>query len=1298
MDKARDFVKLYRGDLKNEKFSGLKNSNFSPDSFISEVNGVRPFIADMEEDDLLYVLPFIMENPAKKWWENQKKKKADGGIAVLDLSDESSGDEEESEGEEDAKTEHAGGLILPFDSYEEFCDALRIRFGSGKSLPEMAQQMRQIKQGSGGVREYWDELYAAYVAIQDRDSSYFLHFSELKVLFKSGLSKPLREWLGNRNDSELPEKVEEWVELCAERESSTAGRTNISLIDEGDEVKEENLHVDAVDLSDIDWNGKCLLCASSKHRFSSCPELGVAQQFIHSRKKKVGVVFGGRDRPFQHFDVAGFDLIFLLDTGSDLNVLSKSAWRKLGSPSLTPSSISASGVGGASLDIVGSVNLSILENTIPFVVAEIEGDGIVGFASMKHLKLDPFRSNDSIFTANVIQLGANETQHELESKEEVREEAENKQKGPMNKRKRRRKRKRRKHKPKNLNTSLEYWLELYPEVFNFSPGSVSIMEAAISLDSEKMKRGRKKVRARRWEGNRGAILKEIVQREIENGVLSLASEHTPFCSNFVLVPKDEGKWRITSAFEQLNEVIEHDNFPSPSIPTIMESLRGAKIFSVIDFKSFFHQIRLRERDRHMTGVHSPLGVVIYNVLPQGMVTSSSVAQRLASNVLTPLGLFSYQDDIIIGAKDEEEMEEKLHQLFQRLEECGLSVSANKIQLFKEKIEALGRSISSEGATSDSNSLQAIEELKAPNNRKELSSLLGVMGVVRPYLPNYSSIIAPLQQMMKNPRWVEWQEEDVNLLEDIKKKVKEVAIVEPVDYSKKIIMKVDASKSGYGAVLFNEDEEGERGLVGVMSLKWPGNEGDHSNPIRELYGIHHALKYYSDLLYKSKVYVETDCKALINMNFSNPILQRIRAEIYSLDIEISFAHCMGSTNEADPLSRVATITQDSWKEEQLEDPLCIQLRKLLSGEIEFDEIPDGFRRVVSNIAPRMVEHDGVLFKEDKAKLKVLVPESLREEVMSEVHIHLAHPAISGTRRGLREFCFWPGMSDDAARFVMNCGDCIRGKPPTQSENHGVGIFTVPLEVNGRGHVDHAGRFPAVRGFKYLLIMVDFFSKFVIAIPSKTTSSKENLRLLIDHWISIFGPPQILVSDNGTCFSSNIWKKAMEDFQIDHRFSAVYFPQTNGAAERAVKTIKERLRVALLEEGSNWVDAIPKVVNGINKTPNEVTGISPWEVIFKEVPSPQFAPHRNESSVTNEEVKNSLEEASKRYQKEGRSRKSFSKGDRVVVRDMRPTRKPLEPYFTGEGTVDVVLPDNQVIVNMDNGRICRRNWSHLRAIPP
>ena len=264
------------------------------------------------------------------------------------------------------------------------------------------------------------------------------------------------------------------------------------------------------------------------------------------------------------------------------------------------------------------------------------------------------------------------------------------------------------------------------------------------------------------------------------------------------------------------------------------------------------------------------------------------------------------------------------------------------------------------------------------------------------------------------------------------------------------------------------------------------------------------------------------------------------------------------------------------------------------DFEVRHIP-GVDNVVPDVLSRASDELKKLGVEELMKLQKEVVESAdrREQIMMDYHTLGHFSAKELAKRVLQAGYWWSTLVKDCENMVQSCSECRRvdvvrhGYHPLTTihaslpwENIAIDLLTLPASRNG---------------MRYLLVAVDRFTKFILLapLPDKTMVS---VSMKLWEWITIFGPPKIIQSDNGAEFVNNVIAKLIETYQIDHRTISAYNPKANGLAERQMRTILSCLRKMLHGDPGSWDLRIPFVQLSMNLRIARITGSAPFALMF------------------------------------------------------------------------------------------------------
>ena len=798
---------------------------------------------------------------------------------------------------------------------------------------------------------------------------------------------------------------------------------------------------------------------------------------------------------------------------------------------------------------------------------------------------------------------------------------------------------------------------------------------------------------------RGRVEQELERLE-KTGIIE-AIKFSDWATPVVPLVKGDGSIRICGDYKvTINRVANVESYPLPRIDDLLAGLEKGKVFSKLDLAHAYLQLQLDEESRKLATISTHKGLFCYNRLPFGVFSAPAIFQRTMEGILKGIPyVHAYLDDILVTGTSESEHLQILEQVLTRLEEVGIRLKESKCQFLLPSVEYLGYRISGNGIQPTEEKLRAIRDAPTPRDLSQLKSFLGLLNYYGKFLPHLSSTLAPLYKMLSKGQVWHWGREQEKAFCIAKSQLTSDTLLVHFDPTLQLALSCDASPYGLGAVLSHVCEDGSDKPIAYASRSLAPAEKKYSQLEKEGLAIVFGVKKFHQYLCGRKFVVHSDHKPLQFLfkedkpvpTMASARIQRWALTLSAYDYRIVFRAGKENSN-ADGLSRLPLRESPSSVPVPGDTVLMMEALSDMGSAVSATTIKSWTDRdpVLSRVR-RMVLHgwqqqEGVDFQpyeqrkhelsvEDGCVLwgsRVVVPSAGREAVVRL--LHEGHPGISRMKALARGVVWWPGLDSQLESKVKECVACQSSrKSPPKAPLH---PWEWPTKPWVRLHVDFAGPFLG----KTLMVIVDAHSKWLEASIVSSPSAEQAIRVL-RHVFSTHGLPEVLVSDNGSAFTSAQFQTFVKLNGFRHVKSAPYHPASNGLAERAVQTVKE----ALKKTTGDLETRLARFLFQYRLTPHSTTGQPPAELLMGRRPRSHL--DFLFPSVA-QRVQQSQERQKTNHDQHVQSR-TFQVGDEVYVVNHRGSPKWLP------GVVVKLLGPLNLIVKVKGGQEARYHSDHVRA---
>ena len=848
-------------------------------------------------------------------------------------------------------------------------------------------------------------------------------------------------------------------------------------------------------------------------------------------------------------------------------------------------------------------------------------------------------------------------------------------------------------------------------------------------------------------------VKEQLDQDEELGIIRKApvGVATEWCMRMITVPKKDGSPRRTIDFQPINKHCQRETHHTPNPYDVVSNIPQKSYKTALDAYNGYHQVPLDDESINLTTFITEYGRYQYLRSPQGHISSGDAYTRRYDDIIADVPRKKkVVDDVLLY---DDNIETAFYHVFDYLVLCyknGITINPKKFKFAKQEIDFVGYHIGWISYRPSDEMLAAIRDFPMPTNPtiSDIRSWFGLINQIAPFIAS-ASIMEPFRELLQptkaNSKKVFWDSQLKGVFEKTKLLVTEHAEkgLTYYDCKKETILITDWSRQGIGFVILQKScscllstvdplccENGWK-IIYCNSRQLSKAEQNYAPIEGEALAVKWALKKARMFLLGSQFHIIVDHQPLLKIfgdkslsdisnnrlltfkeatmqySFTMHYIKGIKnfADVFSRypvgqpdsdDLELSNSLELASVDlinniTSSSLSITVEIVKEAAREDEQYQTLLSTIRNDSFAKSAFCENP--IIKDFYNVRDRLsIVNDLVMYGFEEKNLRVVIPKKLQHQML--LNLHIANQGATSMLARARKIIYWPGIDRDITSHALSCMKCKEISPSQQKEPL---ISTPPPEYPFQQAVTDLFEFEG----HYYLVYTDRLTGFIelAYFPGSTVSSTiiSTFREFFHRW----GVPEEISLDGGPNLVSNEVKNWLKKWGVTIRLSSAYYPQSNGRAEAAVKSIKRLINGNTGNRGSINTDQIAQALLQHRNTPLRDINLSPAQLALGRelrdtmpLPRNRYKVDKRWSSQLQQREKIMLENHLKieeTYNSHAKSLPELQIGTRVLCQNMRSMK------WDRSGTIVEAGQYRQYFIKLDgSGRITLRNRRHIRKI--
>jgi hypothetical protein len=643
----------------------------------------------------------------------------------------------------------------------------------------------------------------------------------------------------------------------------------------------------------------------------------------------------------------------------------------------------------------------------------------------------------------------------------------------------------------------------------------------------------------------------------------------------------------------------------------------------LDGFSGYNQVPMSPPDQLKTTFRAPWGTYAYRKMPFGLINVGATFQRamdIAFQGLINQSVIVYLDDVTVFSKNKTDHLAHLRAILQRCHKYDISLNPKKSIFAVEQGKLLGFILSSKGMIIDPERTQVILKLLPPTSKKSMQSFLGQINFVRRFVPSFSEMVRPLQNLIKKDAQYHWgplENQDFNA---IKRAIIDAPSLMSPDFSQDFTLYTFPSDRSYTAVLTQKNPENNEVPIAFMSSAFKGTELNYPAVDQQAYVVFKAIKHFQSYLLKSRTKFIVPYPAVKNLLVQKELGEkRAKANwvtpLQEYDIEITPTQIVRGqglcklvddsaarqqeendrSNLGQHKQNAICCTQNSVSPWYDNIKFCLEHgsapRHLDPTKIRVLRLKSASFHLVSGIMFHQ-NFDGVLMR--------CLEKDEAEKVLLELHAGEAGGNFGGdttAHKVLTAGYYWPTLFRDAHALCRKFIICQKASGRLQKPSFPLQHVLVDSPFQKWG-LDIIGliNLPSSQQHKFIITATDYFTRWSEAATLRTVNIGQVIAFLNSNIITRFGVLDYLVFNNASYFSSLEMSEFALKKGIKLKYSASYYPQGNGLAESTNKNLIKIIKRTVVENHKNWHNALLNAIWADRVTPKTAIGNSPFFLVY------------------------------------------------------------------------------------------------------